>query len=234
MSLYLSRRALLQSAGALALPALMGKRNRLTAAESPAVKNPWKAPRTLVNPNVLVVMVDQMRSPTSINLNPTQLVAWQNLLPNIFGRIQSNSYSFNGNHVAATVCTSSRASLYTGTYSQQNGIYQGNPGMTGGVPTLDPNFYTWATALPLVNPAYSPNNSFWFGKWHVSQTTGSNPLGPYGFNWMSPGLQGYATQDPEGTPNEGTVGGTFDSSYYANDAAIANASPRGSRGSPPR
>ena len=65
----------------------------------------WTPPPVLKNPNILIIMVDQMRPP--MWMNSSQLATLQTVLPNIMGVIQNNSYNFEQFFVSATECTAS-------------------------------------------------------------------------------------------------------------------------------
>jgi arylsulfatase A-like enzyme len=179
----------------------------------------WAPPPVLTNPNILVVMVDQLRLPMWINAK--QLAALKTtILPNIMGRIGHNSYSFEQFFAAATICTSARATLLTGLYSPQTAMYITQPP----APSLNPAFPTWGEAVAALNRAYQ-GNVWWFGKWHLSGSSplGPEPLLPYGFHTRTyPGGSSPYNPDPVGYANEGTGGGSFEGLVYANDSMIAD------------
>lgn len=199
-----SRRRFIQSAGAAA-GCLLGEGQPVKASNS--------------NPNILVVMVDQLRSPAW--LTPAQRTFVDSYVtPNLSGRIRDKSVTFSNYFAAAASCTPSRATILTGLYAPQTGIYETAPGAPG----LSSAYPTWGSALPALNPAYS-NNVWWFGKWHLSPYTGAaDPLLPYGFRTsLYPSAQ---YRSPDGCINEGTEGGLYHSgaaqAYLANDGDIAN------------
>src|SRR6202041_671971 len=157
-----------------ALLGATGAYNRPALAQSGS--GGWTPPPVLKNPNILIIMVDQMRPPMWLNANQSAALS-QTVLPNIMGRIQSNSYNFEQFFVAATICTASRAALLTGLYAPQTAMY-----ITGtGSPALNTAFPTWGEAVAALNPAYQ-GNVWWFGKWHLSDQLDAAPLLPYGFN----------------------------------------------------
>jgi len=137
-------------------------------------------------PNILVVIVDEMRSPQWF---PAQQQL-DRLLPNL-ARIRQGGVEFQGLHAAATACSPSRGTLLTGLYAHRNGIMLNQNKKTQ---SLNPGFKTWGSALR--DYGYSTN---WYGKWHLS--TGDT-LEPYGFDggtYPSPngGAQNGTNRDPQ-------------------------------------
>jgi arylsulfatase A-like enzyme len=212
MNENVNRREFLQRIGAAALLGATGASN--TPAQSNSGPGAWTPPPVLKNPNILVVMVDQMRPP--MWMSASQSAAYgQTVLPNIMGQIQGNAYNFDQFFVAATDCTASRAALLTGLYAPQTAMY------TDGSPSLNPAFPTWGEAVATLNPAYQ-GNVWWFGKWHLSVCKDATPLLPYGFNTRTyPGGPPPYNPSPNGSPNEGTNGGSFNGKTNASDADIA-------------
>src|SRR5579862_5198610 len=93
-----SRRIFLERLAAGALLGAAGVFDQTVQAQSGA--GSWAPPPVLENPNILIIMVDQMRPP--MWMNASQLAALsQTVLPNIMGRIQNNSYSFDQFFVSA-------------------------------------------------------------------------------------------------------------------------------------
>lgn len=138
-------------------------------------------------PNILVILVDQLRSPQWFTAAP----AMTRLLPNI-SRLRREGVSFERHYTASNDCTPARAALLTGLYTHQTGCM-----ITGGS-TLDPGFPTWGTLLR--EQGYA---TWWFGKWHL--THGDNhwsvirdagSLEPYGF-------AGGTYPSPDGGPGQG-------------------------------
>jgi arylsulfatase A-like enzyme len=138
-------------------------------------------------PNVLVILVDQLRAPQWYTAAP----AMARLLPNI-SRLRREGVSFERHYTASNDCTPARAALLTGLYTHQTGCM-----ITGGS-TLDPSFPTWGGLLR--EHGYS---SWWFGKWHLthgdnhwSVLRNSESLEPYGFS-------GGTYPSPDGGPGQG-------------------------------
>src|SRR5665213_705462 len=138
-------------------------------------------------PNILVVIVDQLRAPRWFP--PTsQLDA---LLSNV-ARLRSQSVSFARHYTVANDCTPARAGFITGLYPHQTGC------LITGRSTLDPGFPTYGTMLR--EHGYQ---AVWYGKWHL--TRGDNhwyrkrpgqSLERYGFD-------GGTYPAPDGAPGQG-------------------------------
>ncbi len=211
-----SRRVFLERLAFGALLGAAGACNKPAAAQSSS--GGWTAPPVLKNPNILIVMVDQMRPPLWMSASQSAALSLT-VLPNIMGRIQGSSYNFEQSFAAATQCTASRAALLTGLYAPQTAMYiNADP---GGPPALNPAFPTWGEAVATLNPAYQ-GNLWWFGKWHLCPQLSASPLLPYGFRTRTyPGGPPPYNEDPNGTVNEGTGGGKFKNKMWASDAMIA-------------
>ena len=180
----LTRRVLLEGALAGGAIAAGGTIGDLVAGASKASA---KVPRVPAGaPNVLVVLVDQMREPLGL-LNDAAVAS---LMPNVT-RIRTGGVSFGSHFTAANDCTPSRGTLLTGLYSHQTGCL-----VTGGS-TLAPQFPTWGTMLRENGYATA-----WFGKWHLTghdnrwTARDAHVLETYGFS-------GGTFPSPDGGPGEG-------------------------------
>jgi arylsulfatase A-like enzyme len=138
-------------------------------------------------PNILVIVVDQLRTPQWFTASPRMA----KLLPNI-SQLRSEGVSFERHYTASNDCTPARSTLLTGLYTHQTGCM-----ITGGS-TLDPGFPTWGTML-----RQQGYENWWFGKWHLThgdnkwtvlQDAGS--LEEYGFF-------GGTYPSPDGGPGQG-------------------------------
>lgn len=172
---------------------------------NPTAPGPAAVTPGYVQPNILMIMVDQLRSPRW--LPPGGQSAIDQMLPNI-AFLREHSFNFPNYFVAATDCTPSRATLLTGLYSQQTFMFasqgsQSEPNLQLGIPTF-------GAAL-----AQQANyETCWIGKWHLSdfspneQVPGSNGAGDYGFNASSLNLPCNSSMaSPSGEfSNEGNVG----------------------------
>ena len=165
MKKRLSRRGFLEGVGACtlggaALSELL--RGRSDAASeglyrdpgSPQNAAPWHAPAKLTSPNILVIMVDQMRWPQWVSQSQMAILD-QQILPNIFGRLRDRSYVFEQYYTASTDCTAARSTLLTGLYTSQTAVYiDSATGLnTPNSAALVPAFPTWGEAIAALNPA---------------------------------------------------------------------------------
>jgi arylsulfatase A-like enzyme len=138
-------------------------------------------------PNILVILVDQLRYPVWFS----PLGNGTGLPPNL-ARLREGAVSFGGHYTAANDCTPSRSTLLTGLYTHQTGCM-----VTGGS-TLDPGFPTWGTMLR--EHGYRTR---WYGKWHLTHgdgrwtpRRGESALARYGFH-------GGTFPSPNGAPGQG-------------------------------
>lgn len=124
-------------------------------------------------PNILIILVDQWRSPIWFPDSTTLA----ELLPNT-SSLFSQSVNFTNYFPAATACSPSRATFVTGLYSHQTAILTTQHNDLA--PNLNPGFPTFGALLQ--QQGYE---SFWYGKWHLSNyDTDSDDipsLAEYGF-----------------------------------------------------
>jgi arylsulfatase A-like enzyme len=130
-------------------------------------------------PNILVILVDQLRAP--VWLSPT--TRFSTLMPNL-AALRRGAVSFERHYTAANDCTPARAALLTGLHSHQTGC------MITGDSRLDPGFPTWGTMLRELGYATT-----WWGKWHLNPDPNAS-LEPYGFS-------GGTFPSPNGSPGQG-------------------------------
>src|SRR2546425_7517061 len=157
-------------------------------------------------PNILVILVDQLRYPQWASATPIH----EGLPPNL-RRLRRGAISFEHHYTASNDCTPSRSTLLTGLYTHQTGCM-----ITGGS-TLDPGFPTWGTMLR--EHGY---HTRWLGKWHLTHrdnhwaaTIGERALERYGF-------AGGVYPSPDGGPGQGwrmdpVIVAKFDE-WYAQEA----------------
>ncbi|ART69338.1 sulfatase [Mycobacterium dioxanotrophicus] len=137
-------------------------------------------------PNILVILVDQMRAPQWFP-DAAQLAA---LLPNL-DALRARSTAFGSHYSASNMCTPSRGVLTTGLYSHQTGCLYTGEGPTES--TLAARFPTWGTMLR--DAGY---RTWWWGKWHLGHEADNTPdgLDIHGFS-------GGTYPSPNGAPNQG-------------------------------
>jgi arylsulfatase A-like enzyme len=138
-------------------------------------------------PNILVIMVDQLRTPQWFSATAAATASMPNL-----ARLRNGGVSFASHYTSANDCTPARAALLTGLHTHQTGCM-----ITGGS-TLDPGFPTWGTMLR--EQGY---RTYWYGKWHLTHGDNlwdsyedSGALEPYGFT-------GGTYPSPDGAPGQG-------------------------------
>jgi arylsulfatase A-like enzyme len=138
-------------------------------------------------PNILVIVVDQLRFPQWFSAG----LAGPSLSPNL-RLLRQGAVSFARHYTASNDCTPARSALLTGLYTHQTGCM-----ITGGS-TLDPGFPTWGTMLR--EHGY---HTRWYGKWHLTHHDnrwgaglGERVLERYGFS-------GGTYPSPDGAPGQG-------------------------------
>jgi arylsulfatase A-like enzyme len=131
-------------------------------------------------PNILVIMVDQVRTPVWMPAAATQA----SITPHLWN-LRSSSVSFESHYTASNDCSPSRSVLLTGLYTHQTGV------MITGDSWLDPRFATWGTLLRQMG--YS---TAYYGKWHLHPNSYAS-LEQYGFD-------GGTYPSPNGSPGQGT------------------------------
>ncbi|MGH2865402.1 MAG: sulfatase-like hydrolase/transferase [Solirubrobacteraceae bacterium] len=180
---------LLAGAG-LGIDALADTTNDSSApqrARASATPSPSPVRRGAGKPNILVIVVDQLRFPVWFSPDPSGI----GLPPNL-RRLREGAVSFARHYTASDDCTPARSTLLTGLYTHQTGCM-----ITGGS-TLDPGFPTWGTMLR--EHGYRTR---WLGKWHLTHgdnrwtdLTGERALERYGFD-------GGVFPSPDGGPGQG-------------------------------
>ncbi|OHU25147.1 sulfatase [Mycobacteroides chelonae] len=137
-------------------------------------------------PNILVIIVDQMRAPQWF----PDVQKLTNILPTL-SRLQRESVTFASHYTASNMCTPSRGAMTTGLYSHQTGCL-----FTGEGPSessLAPQFPTWGTML-----RQQGYRTWWWGKWHLGDWSDTTPEG-----LDAHGFSGGTFPSPNGMPNQG-------------------------------
>src|SRR2546430_1555543 len=113
-------------------------------------------------PNILVIMVDQLRTPQP----PFDQSLMDQAAPNL-ACLRQQSVAFASHYAAATACSPSRSCLLTGLYTHQTGMFLTNAaGLPGELPTPDLNAGFPTLGSILSSPPFGYNTFLW-GKWHL-------------------------------------------------------------------
>jgi arylsulfatase A-like enzyme len=132
-------------------------------------------------PNILTIIVDQLRTPVWMPPSSPAAVVMPNL-----AALRQRSVSFERHYTAATDCSPSRSVLLTGLHTHQTGV------MITGAGWLDPRFPTWGTLLGKMG-----YETAYYGKWHLNPNPNAS-LAQYGFS-------GGTYPSPNGSPGQGTL-----------------------------
>jgi arylsulfatase A-like enzyme len=168
--------------GALASASLLGLRRH--DARTPKTQRRRRVPghsRHSRQPNILTILVDQLRAPTWL---PAGLTA-ASVMPNL-AALRTRSVSFESHYTAANDCSPSRSVLLTGLYTHQTSV------LITGAGWLDPRFPTWGTMLRGMG-----YETAYYGKWHLNPDPYAS-LAQYGFS-------GGTYPSPNGAPGQGTL-----------------------------
>jgi len=147
-----------------------------------------------VQPNILILMVDQMQTPPEgyrngegaapglkevLGFHPLSsgndyAKYFQGLM-----RLRKNAVVMRKHYTASAACVPSRASIMTGQYPSVTGVTQtdGNYKSAHDVPFLDP------AGIPTIGDWFraAGYSTHYFGKWHVSEPDDTDYLEPWGF-----------------------------------------------------
>jgi arylsulfatase A-like enzyme len=134
----------------------------------------------LPQPNILTIIVDQLRTP--VWMPPSAGPAA--VMPNL-AALRAKSVSFENHFTASNDCSPSRSVLLTGLYTHQTGV------MITGSGWLDPRFPTWGRLLRHIG-----YETAFYGKWHLNPNLDAS-LEQYGFS-------GGTYPSPNGSPGQGT------------------------------
>jgi arylsulfatase A-like enzyme len=165
-------------------------------------------------PNILFILVDELRYPTVFPNNiktPGEFL--ERYMPHVHS-LWCRGVKFGNYHTAANACTPSRGVMITGLYSQQNWLITTilstpyPPGPPPRQPVLNPAYPTFGKLLRTAG-----YQTPYIGKWHVSvPPPGEGALDNYGFDFKT-------YYDPTGDNLQGTYGD--ESRGYHNDAYSA-------------
>ena len=117
-------------------------------------------------PNFLIFMVDEERYPPSYETEAVKLFRKKNLKAQ--EAMRKEGIEFHRHYAAATACSPSRASFYTGQYPSLHGVTQTTGAAKG---SFDPDvFWLDASSVPTMGDYFraAGYRTFYKGKWHVS------------------------------------------------------------------
>ena len=141
-----SRRQFLKTAGAIAAGGALGVTG---IGEGAPAKAHWQAGkdyrrgRQHRRPNILLMMVDEMRYPPVYEAEGAKQFRQQYLLTQ--SALREHGVEFHRHYAAATACAPSRASLFTGQYPSLHGVTNTT------VPRRKPMIRTFSGSIPPVS-----------------------------------------------------------------------------------
>lgn len=161
-------------------------------------------------PNIIFIMVDQMRFPMHFPDGVNTADEWmQRFMPNVYKKLWNPGVVFANHHTAASACTPSRAVWMTGLYAQQTwvtntvgGHFEGDRHLLP--PSLLSNFPTYGQLLRTAG-----YETPYMGKVHVAVTDPYTNKGcdsniPSAENYTAAyGFDQYVCPDPAGSQGQG-------------------------------
>jgi choline-sulfatase len=120
----------------------------------------------LNQPNILILMVDEMRYPTVYESAQLRRFRRQFLVTQEF--LRANGMEFHRHYTASTACAPSRTSVYTGHYPSLHGVT--NTDGAAKSANDDDIFWLDPHTVPTVGDYFraAGYRTFWKGKWHIS------------------------------------------------------------------
>jgi arylsulfatase A-like enzyme len=206
----MKRREFLKSTAAVSGGIFTGLRE--AAAQSGADATPVAGRQ----PNILFILVDELRYPTVFPEGITTVEEFLEKHMKNVHKLWRRGVKFGNYHTAANACTPSRGVMISGLYSQQSWLITTilstpfpPPLLVALQPVLNPAYPTFGKLLR--NVGYQTP---YFGKWHASiPQQDSGGLEAYGFDF-------YTYPDPTGSNLQGTYGD--EKLGYHNDAYTAD------------
>jgi choline-sulfatase len=118
-------------------------------------------------PNILLLLVDEMRYPPIYEADGAKQFRQQYLLAQ--NVLRANGVEFHRHYTASTACSPSRASLFTGHYPSLHGVSNTTGGAKG---AHDPDmFWLDPGSVPTLGDYFKTAGyrTFYKGKWHISE-----------------------------------------------------------------
>jgi arylsulfatase A-like enzyme len=187
---------------------------RLLGKQSGALAEIGPGPQGGPQPNILFILVDEMRYPRVFPPGVEDAGEFlRRFMPNTYS-LWRRGVKFAGHYTAGIACTPARGTLITGFYTQQSWLLQ----------TILDSPTTKVSVQPVLNREYPTYGKLlrqagyqtpYIGKWHLSipHRGPGEELNAYGF-------EGLTDPDPTGSNLQGTVGDP--AAGYLSDADIAN------------
>ena len=206
----MKRRDFLKSTAAVGGGVLTGLREATAQNGADAAEVPGP------QPNILFILVDELRYPTVFPSGITTVGEFLAKHMKNVHKLWRHGVKFGNYHTAANACTPSRGVMISGLYSQQNWLITTilstpypPPLLVALQPVLNPAYPTFGKLLR--NVGYQTP---YFGKWHASiPQQNSGGLEAYGFDFNT-------YPDPTGSNLQGTYGD--ENLGYHNDAYTAD------------
>ena len=150
------------------------------------------ATRSTRRPNIILILVDEMRFPSVFPggiTTPAEFLG--QYMPNVF-YLWQHGVKFEGYYSSGNACSPARATIATGLYPHQQWLLATR---TGSSPSLQPGFPTYGRLLRKFG-----YQTPYFGKWHLSNAPANGGTAGYLENY---GFQGMTNPDPIGTTARG-------------------------------
>ncbi|MBV9755983.1 MAG: sulfatase-like hydrolase/transferase, partial [Alphaproteobacteria bacterium] len=187
-------------------------RNKLLASATVDIQSGPRA--AAAAPNILIIIVDQMRHPKVFPTGVDHSGAFiARFMPKLYHGVWKQGVKFVSHFTAAAPCSPARAALITGLYAHQTwmmlNVDERPFRATSRKPSLDSRFPTYGKLLRAIG-----YQTPFVGKWHLSPPPKDPPrLDEYGF-------EGLTYYDPVGQNLQGTLGNELEG--YLNDLNIAH------------
>ncbi len=183
----MDRREFLQKGGAVVAGGLLADLGVFEQAAGAAARSDRR-------PNIMVILVDEMRFPSVFPGGITTPEEYlQQYMPNLF-YLWQRGVKFESYYSAGNACSPARATIHTGLYPHQQWLLATRT--PGASPSLQTGFPTYGRLLRKLG-----YQTPYIGKWHLSNAPADGSINGYLENY---GFQGMTNPDPIGYNGEGT------------------------------